>query len=163
MSALIARLTPIPNVKMPESFSASVALVTRPYLKLSLDEMDLILKMKHKCDVYMMDGKVPVTFGNADGGYALMPLNDDGIRQLGIKMPKTQEFINDNWLDTSNKMIEDIMDDHDKLAKMAPELLACLKDVLDADGDLDAMDFERYRKAVNLATNAPAPKANIPK
>lgn len=28
------------------------------------------------------------------------------------------------------------------------ELTACLLDVLDADGDLDAMDFNRYRAAV---------------
>ena len=34
----------------------------------------------------------------------------------------------------------------------APELLACLLDVLDADGDLDAMDFTRYRAAIAKAT-----------
>lgn len=38
------------------------------------------------------------------------------------------------------------------LLSAAPELLACLLDVLDADGDLDAMDFNRYRAAVAKAT-----------
>lgn len=33
----------------------------------------------------------------------------------------------------------------------APELLSCVLDVLDADGDLDAMDFDRYRAAIERA------------
>jgi hypothetical protein len=37
------------------------------------------------------------------------------------------------------------------LLAAAPELLACLLDVLDADGDLDAMDFNRYRAAITKA------------
>jgi hypothetical protein len=37
------------------------------------------------------------------------------------------------------------------LIAAAPELLACLLDVLDADGDLDAMDFNRYRAAIAAA------------
>jgi|GEM_PF-3125362 len=39
-----------------------------------------------------------------------------------------------------------------KLIAAAPDLLACLLDVLDADGDLDAMDFDRYRAAIAKAT-----------
>jgi len=38
------------------------------------------------------------------------------------------------------------------LIAAAPELLACLLDVLDADGDLYAMDFDRYRAAIAQAT-----------
>lgn len=38
------------------------------------------------------------------------------------------------------------------LLAAAPDLLACLLDVLDADGDLDAMDFNRYRSAIAKAT-----------
>ena len=38
------------------------------------------------------------------------------------------------------------------LISEAPELLACLLDVLDADGDLYAMDFDRYRAAIAKAT-----------
>lgn len=39
-----------------------------------------------------------------------------------------------------------------RLIAAAPDLLACLLDVLDADGDLDAMDFNRYRSAIAKAT-----------
>lgn len=35
-----------------------------------------------------------------------------------------------------------------RLIAAAPDLLACLLDVLDADGDLNAMDFDRYRAAI---------------
>ena len=37
-------------------------------------------------------------------------------------------------------------------ADLYPELLECLLDVLDADGDLDVMDFNRYRAAIAKAT-----------
>ena len=40
-----------------------------------------------------------------------------------------------------------------RLIATAPELLACLLDVLDADGDLDVMDFNRYRAAIARATD----------
>lgn len=39
-----------------------------------------------------------------------------------------------------------------RLVAAAPELLAALRDVLDADGDLYAMDFNRYRAAIAKAT-----------
>lgn len=39
-----------------------------------------------------------------------------------------------------------------RLIAAAPDLLACLLDVLDADGDLDVMDFNRYRAAIARAT-----------
>lgn len=39
-----------------------------------------------------------------------------------------------------------------RLIAAAPDLLACLLDVLDADGDLYAMDFDRYRAAIAKAT-----------
>jgi hypothetical protein len=38
------------------------------------------------------------------------------------------------------------------LIAAAPDLLACLLDVLDADGDLYAMDFDRYRATIAKAT-----------
>lgn len=41
-----------------------------------------------------------------------------------------------------------------RLIAAAPELLECLLDVLDADGDLYAMDFNRYRAAIVKATGA---------
>lgn len=41
-----------------------------------------------------------------------------------------------------------------RLIAAAPELLACLLDVLDANGDLDVMDFNRYRAAIIKAMGA---------
>lgn len=41
-----------------------------------------------------------------------------------------------------------------RLIAAAPDLLACLLDVLDADGDLNVMDFDRYRAAIAKATGA---------
>ena len=38
-----------------------------------------------------------------------------------------------------------------RLIATAPELLECLLDVLDSDGDLYAMDFDRYRAAITRA------------
>ena len=37
------------------------------------------------------------------------------------------------------------------LIAAAPDLLAALKDVLESDGDLDAMDFRMYRDAIQKA------------
>ena len=39
-----------------------------------------------------------------------------------------------------------------RLISAAPELLGCVLDVLDADGDPYAMDFNRYRAAIAKAT-----------
>jgi len=42
------------------------------------------------------------------------------------------------------------------LIAAAPDLLACLFDVLDADGDPNAMDFDRYRATIAKATRGAA-------
>jgi hypothetical protein len=53
-------------------------------------------------------------------------------------------------------LIADIHKDEDALLiAAAPELLACLLDVLEADGDLYAMDFDRYREVISKATGEP--------
>ena len=46
---------------------------------------------------------------------------------------------------------EDVLTANACLIAAAPDLLACLLDVLDAEGDLNAMDFDRYRAAVAKA------------
>jgi hypothetical protein len=56
-------------------------------------------------------------------------------------------FLDDDWS-------PEIVAANARLIAAAPELLACLLDVLDADGDLDAMDFNRYRAAIAKATEA---------
>ena len=47
---------------------------------------------------------------------------------------------------------EDVLTANARLIAAAPDLLACLLDVLDAEGDLNAMDFDRYRAAIAKAT-----------
>lgn len=47
---------------------------------------------------------------------------------------------------------EEVLTANARLIAAAPDLLAALMDVLDADGDLDAMDFNRYRAAIAKAT-----------
>ena len=45
-----------------------------------------------------------------------------------------------------------IYDERDiALIESAPELLACIRDILEADGNLYAMDFRRYRAAIASA------------
>ena len=46
---------------------------------------------------------------------------------------------------------EDVLTANARLIAAAPDLLACLLDVLAAEGDLNAMDFDRYRAAVAKA------------
>jgi hypothetical protein len=46
---------------------------------------------------------------------------------------------------------EEVLTANACLIAAAPDLLACLLDVLNADGDLNAMDFDRYRAAVAKA------------
>ena len=65
-----------------------------------------------------------IWIGNKDG-YIAQVTREDGLTQK-------------DWLDAA-------------LIAAAPELLDCLIDLLDADGDLYAMDFNRYRAAVAAA------------
>jgi hypothetical protein len=52
----------------------------------------------------------------------------------------------------NNLAVADCCDIADaRLIAAAPELLAALLDVLDADGDLYAMDFDRYRAVIAKA------------
>ena len=50
--------------------------------------------------------------------------------------------------------IEQLREENKQLRRavaVAPELLLCLTEVLDADGDLYVMDFDRYRAAIAKA------------
>lgn len=51
----------------------------------------------------------------------------------------------------ADKLDPDEREANARLIAAAPELLACLLDVLDADGDIYAMDFDRYRAAIAKA------------
>ena len=57
--------------KVPSDFCAAVATLQRPYIAISEDEYKKVFDVGN--DYFKYADKV-VTFGNADGGYALMPL-----------------------------------------------------------------------------------------
>lgn len=63
-------LTPLKG-KVPSDFCAAVATLQRPYIAISEDEYKKVFDVGN--DYFKYADKV-VTFGNADGGYALMPL-----------------------------------------------------------------------------------------
>jgi hypothetical protein len=46
---------------------------------------------------------------------------------------------------------EQIVANHNAMLTVAPRLLAAMEHMLDCDGDLDAMDFDEYRNAVEAA------------
>ena len=52
-----------------------------------------------------------------------------------------------NYIGSSDEALDFLRSIHVR-DRLIFELTACLLDVLDADGDLDAMDFNRYRAAV---------------
>ncbi len=71
---LAARITAIPNKRLPVDFKAAVALLKRPYYRLDEAAYELVCRVAGDSDVLLFDGR-QVTYGNADGGRALMPLS----------------------------------------------------------------------------------------
>jgi hypothetical protein len=59
---------------MPSNFRDAIRLVTRPYIPISEKQVKVIeSKTKDRGDIILYRGK-RMTWGNADGGFALMPL-----------------------------------------------------------------------------------------
>ncbi len=69
MNSLIDKLTPLKGAS--SSFHTEVRKLQRPYVEIS--EQDFNTLMSGQFDYYKYEDKV-VTFGKADGSYALMPL-----------------------------------------------------------------------------------------
>lgn len=59
----------------PENFADFVAMLERPYFPISKDELDKAMELSKEQDFILYDNRV-MTFGAADNGYALMPLQD---------------------------------------------------------------------------------------
>lgn len=72
-SSLAARLAPEPNKRLPADFKSAVALLKRPYFHLSAEAYALVLSVACDSDIVRLDGK-QMTYGDADGSKALMPL-----------------------------------------------------------------------------------------
>ena len=71
---LAARLMPVPNKRLPSDFKSAVALLKRPYFRLSAEAYALVRSVAGDSDVVLLDGR-QMTYGDADGGKALMPLS----------------------------------------------------------------------------------------
>lgn len=70
---LAGRLAQAPNRQLPADFKAAVALLKRPYFRLGAQAYALVLSVAGDSDIVLLDGR-PMTFGDADGCKALMPL-----------------------------------------------------------------------------------------
>lgn len=73
-SKLFERLQPLANKKSTGDFKDFVARLQRPYFRLSEEDCAKVETLAGDSDVLLLDGKIQVTWGDADGGKALMPL-----------------------------------------------------------------------------------------
>lgn len=65
------------NEKLYDTFELAVKQLTRPYLAISQEDYDKVFAVtKNHGDIVLYDG-IKMTFGNADGGFALMPLSNE--------------------------------------------------------------------------------------
>lgn len=69
-------LVAVPNKHLPTNFKAAVAMLMRPYHVISKYEYEQVCDLAEDAntDILLLKG-TQVTFGHADGGYALMPLS----------------------------------------------------------------------------------------
>lgn len=71
-----ASITVLPNKHLPVNLKQAVALLRKPYTPISQQVYEEIADKAElaNTDIVLFKGK-QVTFGMADGGYALMPLS----------------------------------------------------------------------------------------
>lgn len=73
-------LRPLPGLKTPDSFQEGVRQLVRPYIPITEQDYKKLLAMP--CDYYRLKDDRVVTFGSADGGFALMPLHPMAAQQV---------------------------------------------------------------------------------
>lgn len=75
MAFNLSAIEMVPNRHLPSDFKKAVAMLKRPYQVITKQEYDAIvnLAVEAKTDIVLHNGQQK-TFGEADGGYALMPL-----------------------------------------------------------------------------------------
>ncbi|CAM3836618.1 hypothetical protein VRRI112168_02440 [Vreelandella rituensis] len=79
---IMARATPAGNFPKGATFQEQVAMLTRPYLTISKAQyLLLIFSQEWVADIFEIDGTY-FTYGDADNGYALMPLNEEGVKKI---------------------------------------------------------------------------------
>lgn len=84
-------IRPILCKRLPKDFSKAVSLLTRPYIPITDLEYEKILDITETpdTDVVSVGGRL-ASFGAADMGYALMPLNELGYKYLGLDYPERE-------------------------------------------------------------------------
>jgi hypothetical protein len=73
---LTKRLSSAPGKRLPADFRQAVAMLKRPYYRLDEAAYQAVTAIAGDSDIVLLDGK-QMTFGDADGGKALMPLAKD--------------------------------------------------------------------------------------
>ena len=71
---LFDRLQPLADKHHKGDFTAFVSRLKRPYFRLSEEDYRKVKEMAGESDVLQFDGQTQVTWGDADSGFALMPL-----------------------------------------------------------------------------------------
>ena len=86
---LLERLTPV-DASLGVDFHKIVTHLCRPYMAISTEQFNAILLFCPNSDVVEFDG-IQMTFGSADGGYALMALSNripaEGLDAENAKVP----------------------------------------------------------------------------
>ena len=94
-ASFIAKLSQCPGKRLPKDFRAAIRMLERPYIGITEAEYAVVEKVAGDSDIVFFDGR-PVTYGNADGGWALMPIKpgamelDDVMPEAVGKKPKRQ-------------------------------------------------------------------------
>jgi hypothetical protein len=75
IAGLQRALKPLEGFRLPSDYSAAVRLVERPVIPITEAQYNALYtrSLRDECEVYVFRGGW-VTFGTADGGYALWPL-----------------------------------------------------------------------------------------
>ncbi len=80
---MIKDYTIIPNKRLPRGFHNAMRHIMRPYIPITKDQYDEIMRetAELNSDIIKHKSGMLYTFGNADGGYALMPYIEFYIRR----------------------------------------------------------------------------------
>lgn len=75
VAGLLRAMQPVDGMALPCDFAQAMRMVCRPVVPITRAQYDAVLARgkREQCDVYAFKGGW-VTYGTADGGYALWPL-----------------------------------------------------------------------------------------
>lgn len=76
------QLTPVGRFRKGATYREKSNMVTRPYFPIDSIAFRLLECHRSKADIFEMSNGEKVTFGTADGGWALMPIALDQINNI---------------------------------------------------------------------------------